>query len=98
MELFLYIALLITLALAVLAYQNMAAVTVVFYAWDFTGTLASVLALAFTAGIITGILILLPGRLRAARARLSQRRRIKELERDASAEETGLGEAPEQEE
>ncbi len=81
MVFFLYLALVITIVLSVFAYQNASAVTLSFYAWEFTGSLALVVAVAFAAGIVTGICLTIPGRFRRTKERWAQRKKIKELER-----------------
>jgi putative membrane protein len=71
MIIFLIIALLIAVLAIVFALQNTGSVAVSFLVWQFQGSLALVLILAFLAGIVTIFFALLPNliryRLRASR-------------------------------
>lgn len=80
MDFFLYLALVITIVLAIFAYQNTALVTLSFYTWEFSDSLAFVVATAFGIGILTGLFLTLPGRVRRARQRRELQKKLKEAE------------------
>jgi uncharacterized integral membrane protein len=65
MQIFLVISLLIAIFAIVFALQNTAAVTITFIAWTFHGALALILILSVLAGILTGVLAMLPAVIRA---------------------------------
>lgn len=60
------------------ALQNVTVVTVAFFQWQITGSLAIVLLTAIVVGVLTTLLILLP---RSISEYLSYRRLLKELDR-----------------
>jgi putative membrane protein len=74
MQIFLVISLLIAIFAIVFALQNTAAVTITFIAWTFHGSLALVLILSVLAGILTGLLAMLPAVVRS-RLRVSSHRK-----------------------
>jgi len=57
----LVLALLLALAAAVLAIQNNQPVNISFFAWQADGGLALFLIIAYFAGLLTGVLLVLPG-------------------------------------
>lgn len=83
MDFFLYLALVITIVLAIFAYQNTALVTLSFYTWEFSNSLAFVVATAFGIGILTGLFLTLPGRVRRARQRRALLKKLAKAERTA---------------
>jgi putative membrane protein len=79
MEFYLILALIIVTTVAVFAIQNAHVVTIHFLFWHFEGSLVLYLLAFFTAGLITALLLTLPGRLKKRRA---YREKIEALEKD----------------
>ncbi len=75
------ISLLLALALCItaliLAFQNFQPVGISFLVWHFYGSLSLVLAAVFAVGLLSGILLMLPGRIRAALGKASSKRELK---------------------
>jgi uncharacterized integral membrane protein len=82
MQFFLFLALILVLALVLFAIQNSIAATLTFVTWNFESSLTFILALAFTAGMMTGIFLFIPTWWRKVRKNRAQRKRIQELERE----------------
>jgi uncharacterized integral membrane protein len=82
MQFFLFLALILALALMLFTVQNPAVITVNFINWTFEGSLALILVLAFAAGMLAGIFSSLPAWWRKAKTSRAQKKRIHELERD----------------
>ena len=80
MQLFIVLALVIAIALVLFALQNSTIVTVSFLLFHYSGSLALILVLVFTSGLLAGILISLPSLLRKSAAVREQKRRITQLE------------------
>jgi lipopolysaccharide assembly protein A len=80
MQLFIFLALLISIVLVLFAAQNAAMVTLSFLSFHFQGSLALILVIVFAAGFITGVLMTLPSILKKSFALREQRRRVKQLE------------------
>jgi putative membrane protein len=80
MQFFLFLALLIAVALVLFAVQNAAIVTVSFFTFHFEGSLAFILVIVFAAGFLSGILMSVPSLLRKGSALREQRRKVKKLE------------------
>jgi len=87
MQIFLFLALLISFALVLFAVQNSALVTVTFLAFHFEGSLALILVVVFASGVLTGILMALPSFWRKSSALREQKRKIKQLEEAAAMKE-----------
>jgi putative membrane protein len=79
-EFFLFLALLIAIALVIFAVQNAAVVTVSFLTFRAAGSLAFILIMVFAAGILTGVLMAVPAILRRGSSLRAQRKRIRQLE------------------
>ncbi len=80
MQIFLFLALILVLGILFFAVQNLEVITVTFINWTFEGSLSLILALAFSAGLLAGILLFIPtwwGKIKTGRA---QKKRINELE------------------
>ncbi|HEV7423845.1 MAG TPA: LapA family protein [Candidatus Paceibacterota bacterium] len=60
MIIFFIIGLLLGAVSVIFALQNVAVITVTFFSWQLTGSLALILSLAITSGILITMLILLP--------------------------------------
>lgn len=83
MAFFLFIALILTVALMLFAVQNSMIITLTFIIWKFEGSFAFILALVFGAGMLTGIFLTIPTLWRSwrrARESRAERKRIKEHE------------------
>ena len=80
MQIFLFLALLIAVALILFALQNSALVTVTFLAFHFEGSLAFILVVVFASGFLSGILMAVPSFWRKSSALREQRRKVKQLE------------------
>ena len=79
MQIFLLMAFSIALLILVFALQNASVVTVSFLSFNFQGSLALVLCIVFSAGFITGVLMMLPTVLRKILALRHQKRLIKQI-------------------
>ncbi len=84
MQFFILLAIIIAMALVVFAVQNATAITLTFLAWQFSGSLAVILALTFAAGVLTGLFLFAPTWLRKSKEGRGQKRRIQELEKERS--------------
>ena len=84
MQIFLILALLIAIIAVIFAVQNVAIVTIAFFAWHIETSLAVALLLALGAGVLITVLVSLPGRLKSGMNSSSQKRKYSslELERD----------------
>jgi putative membrane protein len=80
MQFFLFLALLIAVALVLFAVQNAAIVPVSFLTFHFEGSLAFILVVVFAAGFLSGILMSMPSLLRKGSALREQRKKVKKLE------------------
>src|SRR5208337_1376806 len=80
MRFFIVLALLITIAIVLFASQNSAIVTVSFLSFHYNGSLALILVVVFTLGLLAGILISIPSLLRKISDLREQKRRVKQLE------------------
>jgi len=80
MRFFIVLALLIALVIVLFAVQNSAIVTVSFLSFHYNGSLALILIVVFTLGLLTGILISIPSLLRKSSDLREQKRRVKQLE------------------
>jgi putative membrane protein len=80
MQFFIVLALLIVLAIVLFALQNLAIVTVSFLLFHYAGSLALILVVMFSLGLLVGILISIPSLLRKSSDLREQRRRVKQLE------------------
>src|SRR3989337_2093105 len=90
MLLSLLLALLMTIAALLFAFQNAQAARVTFLVWHFESSLALILVVSFAAGLLAGSLLLLPGRVRAGLASASQRRELAGLSRRVTERQARL--------
>ncbi len=74
--------------------QNVAVVTVSFFAWQLTASLALILFATLLCGVIITLLVLLPGLIRDEIFFASQKRRTKELEDQLAAEKAAQAAPP----
>jgi len=78
----LILALIIAVAAVVFALQNTDPVTVSFFAWQFEDQpLALIMLLALAAGVLIGLLTILPGSVRSKWRSSGQRKKIENLEK-----------------
>jgi lipopolysaccharide assembly protein A len=80
MRFIIVLALLIAVAIVLFALQNSTIVTVGFLSFHYNGSLALILVVVFTLGLLAGILISVPSLLRKYSDLRVQKRRIKQLE------------------
>jgi putative membrane protein len=80
MRLFTVLALLIAIAIVLFALQNSAVVTVSFLSFKYSASLALILVLLFTLGLLAGILVSIPRLIQKSSSLREQKRKIKQLE------------------
>jgi uncharacterized integral membrane protein len=80
MQIFLFIALIISALAIVFAVQNTDATTVSFLFWHINGSLALILLIALSAGALVSVLASLPGRVRDKLTIRNQRKKIMDIE------------------
>ena len=80
MRVALVVALIIAILAFVIALQNTASVDVTFLFWDFRGSLALIVVCVLVAGVVIGLLGLLPGFIRVSRQARRQQKRLTALE------------------
>ncbi len=80
MQFFLFLALLIAVALVLFAVQNATVVTLSFLTFHFVGSLAFILVVVFAAGFLAGVLMSVPPILRKGSAVREQKKKVKDLE------------------
>jgi putative membrane protein len=80
MYIFIFLALLITIAFVLFAVQNAALVTVTFLTYHVEGSLAFILVLVFALGLLSGILVTVPSFWRKSSALREQRRKVRQME------------------
>ena len=79
MRIFLVLALVLSLLVTIFAVQNNAPIQVSFLSWDVTGSLALVLMITLLLGILIGVMLILPGSVRASLAAREERKRKSDL-------------------
>ena len=84
MQIFLFLALLISIVIVLFAVQNAALVTVTFLSFHFEGSLAFILVVVFALGVLAGMLMTVPSFWRKSVALREQRRKVKQLEESAA--------------
>ncbi len=80
MHFFIFLALLITIALVLFAVQNAALITVTFLTFHVEGSLAFILVVVFALGFLSGILVTVPSFWRKSSALREQRRKVRQIE------------------
>ncbi|HSB32427.1 MAG TPA: LapA family protein [Candidatus Sulfobium mesophilum] len=80
MKFFIILALLIAIAIVLFSLQNSAIVTVSFLSFHYEGSLALILIVVFTLGLLVGLLISVPSLLRKSLDLREQKKRVKQLE------------------
>ncbi len=76
------LGLLLGVVAVMFALQNVAVVTVTFFSWHLDGSLAAILLLSITAGILICLLILLPGSIKNSFKLRSLKKSIAKLEEE----------------
>jgi len=84
MRLFIVLALVIAIAIILFAMQNSAIVTISFLSFHYTGSLALIVAVLFTLGLLAGLLVSLPSLLKKHLDLREHKKKIKRLEENAS--------------
>ncbi len=94
MQVFIIVSLIIAVIAVIFALQNIAAVTVTFFFWSFHGSLALVLLLSVSAGVLISLLASLPGLIRGRWTAVTQRKKLAALEseRDQNTQKTDKAE------
>jgi putative membrane protein len=85
MQIFIVIALLISIVAVVFALQNLVPVTISFFFWSIHGSLALVLLVSIAAGVLISLLASLPGLIRVRWVAASQRKKLAALEAESKA-------------
>ena len=80
MRLSIVLALLIAIAIVLFALQNSAVVTVSFLSFHYSGSLALILVVLFTLGLLAGLLISLPSLIRKSLDLREHRKKVKQFE------------------
>ncbi len=80
MKLFLFLALLISVAIIVFTAQNQADITLKFMSWELSQSLPVMLAVPFFVGVMAGAALVVPVWMKKSKTAKSQKRRIHELE------------------
>jgi lipopolysaccharide assembly protein A len=82
MQIFIIIALGIAAIAIIFALQNIVGVTVTFLVWNFQGSLALVLLISVTVGVLISLLASLPGMIRRRLTISSQKKKLTTLEKE----------------
>jgi uncharacterized integral membrane protein len=96
MQFFLFLALIIALALVLFAVQNSTVISLSFINWAFEGSLAFILTLTFAIGMLTGSLLFIPTWWKKIKTGRAQKKRISELERELSASGENMDDQPDE--
>lgn len=96
MPFFLIIAALIAVLAILFALENAVPVTITFFSAEYQSTLAMVLVLSLMAGIILGLLVLVPRLVRQKLTISNLNKRLKTLEKDLAARMPAAGETPDE--
>jgi putative membrane protein len=91
---FLVLALIVAVLAVAFAIQNPTVIPITFLIWDVEGPVTLVLLVAYLAGLITMLLILLPGIIRRSRKISVLNKKIKELAKTLPEEEKKEKEKP----
>ncbi len=82
MQIFMVIALIIAILAVLFALQNLTTVTITFFLWSIQSSLALVLLVAVTVGVIFSILTSLPGVVRNQWTTSSQKKKLTTIEEE----------------
>ena len=86
MYLLLLLAMMIAIVVVLFAVQNASIVTLSFLSFHLEGSLAFIIVVVFSAGLIAGMLMMLPSVLRKSMALHEQKKKVKEFEKKTSGE------------
>ncbi len=89
MEVYLILAAVLGIFIALFAIQNAASVTVKFMFWQFQSSLAVVIILAMLAGMLLVFLLSIPGRFKRRKELYDKQKKIKELEKRLQGRKEG---------
>jgi uncharacterized integral membrane protein len=92
MRITLFLALLLALVVTVFAVQNFSTVEVNFLTWKLTGSLALVLLITLSTGILIGILVSAPTSLRRRRELGGLKKSMRQMEKDLTSAHQVTGE------
>ncbi len=81
MELYLILAAVLGIFIAIFAIQNAVAVTVKFLLWEFQSSLAVLIIISMLAGMLLVFLLSIPGRLKRRKELYDKQKKIRELEK-----------------
>ncbi|NPA49494.1 MAG: LapA family protein [Thermodesulfobacteria bacterium] len=81
MELYLILAAILGIFVAIFAIQNAVAVTVKFLIWEFQSSLAVLIIISMLAGMLLVFLLSIPGRIKRRKELYDKQKKIRELER-----------------
>ena len=93
MQIFLFLALLISVVIVLFAVQNAALTTVTFLSFHFEGSLAFILVVVFALGVVSGMLMTVPSFWRKSSALRDQRRKVKQLEESSAMKASSQAQA-----
>ena len=93
MQIFLFLALLISVVIVLFAVQNAALTTVTFLSFHFEGSLAFILVVVFALGVLSGMLMTVPSFWRKSSALRDQRRKVKQLEESSAMKASSQAQA-----
>jgi len=97
MQLFLVLALLIALLAVIFALQNIAPVTITFFVWQYTGSLALVLLLTLGLGVLITLFFSLPAMVKKRLEITNQQKSIGHLEKELREKGVTLPDIPPEE-
>jgi uncharacterized integral membrane protein len=80
MRILIILAVLLALLVTIFAVQNITLTAIQFLFWNVTGSLALILMVTFSVGILIGLMIMIPGAVRGRLQSADFRRTIKSLE------------------
>lgn len=81
---YLIFALLVAIVAVIFALQNTAAITISFFLWQISGSLALVILVTLAVGVLIGWLFIAPSMVKGSFQGASQRKRIAALEKEVS--------------
>ncbi|MEN9647283.1 MAG: Lipopolysaccharide assembly protein domain [Candidatus Parcubacteria bacterium] len=88
MFIFLILGILLGALTVIFALQNVVTITVTFFTWHITGSLALILIVAVIAGLVMSTLVAFPGIMRNHFQLMSLRKQVKKLEEELAAQKS----------
>jgi len=95
MRIFFVIALILALLVTVFAVQNNQDITIRFLLWSIEGSLALVLMITLSLGIVIGVLLMMPGSVRSRLKIGGLQRNVRSLERERERINAAASDQPE---